>query len=266
MKFFAPAVSLNAGGYTVDAPTTLHEFLVTTLKNPSYSDLTITVLPGWNMWDMDEYFAKEKVLEAGDFTRTAQSKFGEYQKEFAFLKGADSLEGFLFPDTYRVAKNATADQIIRTLLREFDKKIGTDYAKLDPEQAYKKLILASIVQREEFVDKNKPIVAGILEKRANERILLGADATICYGYEKTQTECTPNFIASVLTDKSNPYNTRALHGYPPTPISNVEMSSWEAALNPESSPYYYYLHDSSGQIYYARTNDEHNVNKAKYLK
>lgn len=266
MKFFAPAISLNAWGYVVDSSTTLQNFLTTTLKNPSYTDLTITILPGWNIWDIDDYLAKEEILKAGEFTEWAKSHFSEYQADFPFLKTTKSLEWFLYPDTYRIKQNADADDIIRTLLLEFDKKIGSEYSTLWSEKAYQKLILASIVQREEHIVANKATVAGILEKRINEWILLGADATLCYGYQKTQTECTPTFIASILADKTNPYNSRAIHGYPPTPISNVELTSWEAALNPESSPYYYYLHDASWVIHYARTNDEHNANKAKYLR
>jgi UPF0755 protein len=94
---------------------------------------------------------------------------------------------------------------------------------------------------------------------------MGADATVCYGYAKTQKQCTPAFIGTIIQDK-NPYNTRSKQGYPPTPISNISSSTWTAALHPEVSPYYYYLHGSDGVIHYARTNDEHNANKRQYLK
>jgi UPF0755 protein len=150
------------------------------------------------------------------------------------------------------------------MLREFDKKIGDSYRALDPKVAYRTLILASIVEREEGSASNQPTVAGILKKRYDEGMALGADATVCYGYQKTQKECTPSFIASVIY-QDNPYNTRSKLGYPPTPIANFPVSAWDSALHPESSPYYYYLHGSDGQIHYATTNAEHNANKAKYL-
>jgi UPF0755 protein len=144
-------------------------------------------------------------------------------------------------------------------LREFDKKIGASYVA-QGKDAYKKLILASIVEREERDDANQPIVAGILEKRVREGIAMGADATVCVGYGKTQKQCTPSFIGTVIADK-NPYNTRVKQGYPPTPIANVPLPAWNAALSPEDSPYYYYLHDMDGVIHYARSNQEHAVNK-----
>ena len=150
------------------------------------------------------------------------------------------------------------------MLREFDRKIGIQYKTLDSKKAYETLILASIVEREERSDINQPIVAGILAKRVAEWIAMWADATVCYGYAKTQKQCTPRFIGTIITDK-NPYNTRNKQGYTPTPIANITLSTWDAALHPESSPYYYYLHGSDGQIHYGRTNDEHNTNRQKYL-
>ena len=151
------------------------------------------------------------------------------------------------------------------MLREFDKKIATSYRSLEPKKAYETLILASIVEREERYAQNQPIVAGILAKRVAEGIPMGADATVCYGEGRTQKQCTPEFIATVINSNTNPYNTRRKKGYTPTPISNMPLSTWKAALDPEPSPYYYYLHGNDGQIRYGRTNEEHNINKQKYL-
>jgi UPF0755 protein len=93
---------------------------------------------------------------------------------------------------------------------------------------------------------------------------MGADATVCYQYAKTQKQCTPEFIGSVITEKT-PYNTRNKQGYPPTPISSVSASTWESVLDKKDSPYYYYLHDNDGGIHYGKTLAEHNQNKATYL-
>ena len=265
LRFFAPKdITIQAGSFAAATGTTLDTFLTTNLKTPVHNDVWITILPGWNMWDIDSYLSSQGVSRPGEFLDTARINFSVYQKDFSFLADVDSLEGFLYPDTYRIPKLGDADDAIRVMLREFDKKIGESYRSLDAKKAYQILILASIVEREERIDANQPIVAGILQKRYDEGIALGADATVCYGYQKTQKECTPSFVASVIRD-TNPYNTRSTRGFPPTPIANFPLVTWNAALNPESSPYYYYLHDSSGQIHYGRTNDEHNENKRKYL-
>jgi len=81
-----------------------------------------------------------------------------------------------------------------------------------------------------------------------------------YIAEKPTAVLTVNDLAV-----DSPYNTRKYRGLPPGPIASPSLSSIRAALEPESSPYYYYLHGSDGQIRYATTNDEHNMNKAKYL-
>lgn len=264
IRFFAPNISINAGTYETSTPTTIADFLTKTMRSPLYVDQVITILPGWSSYDIDSYLANKGIGSVGDFLDTARLNFVEYQRDFPWLAGVSSLEWYLYPDTYRLRQDATTDDAIRVMLREFDKKIGTEYKSFDPKEAYQTLILASIVEREERSESNQPIVAGILAKRVDEGIAMWADATVCYGYAKTQKQCTPSFIGSIIQDK-NPYNTRSKQWYPPTPIANVPLSAWTAALNPESSAYYYYLHGNDGQIHYWRTNDEHIVNKQKYL-
>ncbi len=93
---------------------------------------------------------------------------------------------------------------------------------------------------------------------------LGADATVCYAYELPHAECTPRFIAAHIT-LDTPYNTRRKLGLPPTPIASFSRETFLAVVFAENSQYYYYLHDASGVIHYARTLDEHNANKRQYL-
>lgn len=252
-----------AGEYSAERWTTIQEFFTETISKPVHTDLTIMILPGWNMYDIDAYLADKNIITTGEFLRVASDRFSEYQKQFDFLKGVDSLEGFLYPDTYRIRKNATAHDVIMTLLGEFDKKLGKEYTSLW-KIAYQKLILASIVEREERNKGNQAIVAWILEKRVQEKMPMWADATVCIGYGKTQKECTPSFVATVIGQK-NPYNTRNTTGYPPTPIASISESTWNAAMHPETSSYYYYLHDMDWQIHFAKTLEEHASNKQKYL-
>lgn len=127
------------------------------------------------------------------------------------------------------------------------------------------MIFASILEREERNPENKSVVSGILQKRLKEGIALGADATVCYPYKKTQKECTPAFISEVIYGKSE-YNTRTKQGLPPTPISNFSQQTFQDAYRPTASEYYFYLHDNKGVIHYGKTLQDHNSNKAKYLR
>ncbi len=132
---------------------------MTTMKTPLYIDQTITILPGWSSYDIDSYLSSKGIGSTGDFLEVSRINFTKYQSEFPFLIGVSSLEGFLYPDTYRLRQDASADDAIRVMLREFNKKIGTTYVKLNIKKSYEILILASIVEREERSEGNQAIVA-----------------------------------------------------------------------------------------------------------
>lgn len=266
VKYLAPKIeNLQAWGYVVEEESALATVFSTVFLRPRFTDLTITILPGWNSYDIDDYlYRKQIIVHPGDFVLEIQDGFRGYQKEYPFLEWATSVEGFLYPDTYRIVKNADAEYIIRKLLSTFWSRIGGSYQELW-EGAYTDLILASIVEREERVSSEKPIVAGVLSKRVQEWIPMGADATVCFWYGKTQKTCTPEFIGSVIAIK-HPYNTRNKQWYPPTPIASISLDTWSAVLKKQLSPYYYYLHGSDGTIHYARSLAEHNENKRKYIR
>jgi UPF0755 protein len=94
---------------------------------------------------------------------------------------------------------------------------------------------------------------------------LWADITLCYWLKIPYELCTPSKIVKYLNDKDNKYNTRALNWLPPTPISNVSESTYDALINYTPSNYFYYLHDSSWWIHYWETYEEHLDNKSKYI-
>ena len=115
-----------------------------------------------------------------------------------------------------------------------------------------------------YVDENKATVAWILKKRLNAGWQIWADATVCYAHDLGTSECTPSKVLEYLYDK-NDYNTRQKTWLPKTPICNPEYSTIEATLNDKKTDYWYYLHNLSGQIYYAVDEAGHNYNKANYM-
>ena len=265
LRFFAPDIpALQAWGYKVILSTPLTKVLTETLTKPIYTDITITILPGWNMYDIDTYLSDKGILPTWAFLLGARDSFSTLQSKYTFLRDRISIEGFLYPDTYRIAPTSDVYMILDRLLWEWQKKIYPTYQTLG-DTAYPDLILASIVEREERDSREKSTVAEILAKRVREGIAMWADATVCYGYAKTQKQCTPAFIGSVIGTKS-PYNTRSKQWYPPTPIASMSLDTWNAVLSKKLSPYYYYLHGSDGMIHYGKTLTEHNQNKSTYLK
>ncbi len=178
-------------------------------------------------------------------------------EQIAELTGLDlvSPEGRLFPDTYFVKEDITAQELVDLMQSNFAKKVG------DIDQ--KTLILASLVERETKGAEEKPIVAGILLKRLAAGWPLELDATVQYFLGKSGNW----WPTTTLLDRKlpSPYNTYLHSGLPPSPIGNPGLDSIRVATNPADSPYWFYLHDKTGTIHYAKTLAEHNANIAKYI-
>lgn len=124
--------------------------------------------------------------------------------------------------------------------------------------------MASIIEKEERNNTNKPIIAGIFLNRIQSDMRIDADITLCYGLKTGYESCTPSLIVKSIADANNVYNTRVHKGLTPTPIANPSVATFRALLDFTPTKYYYYLHGSDGSIHYGATLDEHNANK-KYL-
>lgn len=175
-------------------------------------------------------------------------------------------EGYLFPDTYLIPKDANIQMVIDQMRNNFDRKyseIDTSNSKLAKPQI---VILASLIEREAITNSEKPIIAGILTNRLNAGIALQVDATIQYAKgqstinKKWWEPVTLEEYKSVISD----YNTYLHAGLPPGPISNPGLEALRAGANPVETEYLYYLHDKDQKIRYAKTLQGHNANIEKY--
>lgn len=171
-------------------------------------------------------------------------------------------EGYLFPDTYFIGVNATATGTIALLRSNFDKKIFplTGEIERSGRTLHQVITMASILEGEAQSREDKKIVAGILWKRFDMKLPLQVDATFAYINGKSTKDLT---LDDLKID--SPFNTYLYAGLPPTPISNPGLESIEATLNPIESPYLYFLTGEDGKMHYARTFDEHKINKQKHL-
>lgn len=178
-------------------------------------------------------------------------------------------EGYMFPDTYLIPKDVTAQQVAQMLKATFDQKVEQSKLDLGQRNSLSKelIILASLVEREARSPQEKPTIAGILLNRLSAGIPLQVDATIQYakGYDKTQKTWWPQITTQDYKSVKSPYNTYLNPGLPPDPIANPGLDSLEAAANPQETDYFYYLHDPEGNIHYAQTAQEHNDNIQQYL-
>ncbi len=172
------------------------------------------------------------------------------------------LEGYLFPDTYLFLIDDEQDAIIAKMAENLKNKTGElEKAIKNSGRNFNQILkMASLLEKEAAKPEDRKIISGILWKRLDKKMALQVDATLDYALNKNTYELTTDDLR-----KDNPYNTYTRRGLPPTPICNPGLDAIKAAIFPTKSVYWYYLSDRAGNTYYAKTFEEHKLNKAKYL-
>ena len=256
--------TLKAGQYVFEPGLNLHQILSRIEKGEALfgsDEVVVTISEGLTLDDM---IAKLEKAGFDDAEALSGIKASSLIDEFDWLKAASSkhntLEGFLFPDTYRFSKDAGAYEIMAKMLNRF----GSRTAELrksvlaSGRNFYEIVITASILEKE-VPPNDMPLAAGVLWKRLEIGMPLQADATLVYDLGRP-------IKRSDTTSLDSPYNTYKYQGLPPTPISNPGLVALNAALYPQESNYLYYLSKpASGETVFSATLDEHNLAKAKYL-
>lgn len=190
-----------------------------------------------------------------------QVQHGSFSEPFLAGRPAGaSLEGFLFPDTYRVPDDATAHDIVQLQLADFANKAMPQLAGLSPQQLYAKLTIASLIEREAAFDADRPLVASVIDNRLADGMRLQVDSTVLYGLGLTSGGLSAQQLAT-----DTPYNTYLHTGLPPTPIANPGVSSITAAVHPATTQYLFYISDCSRHNHYSITARVHQQQIAQYL-
>lgn len=169
-----------------------------------------------------------------------------------------TLEGYLFPDTYEFRRDATAHVVVNSMLANFQRRVVPRVEQQHIRSLGDTIIMASILEKEVQTKNDMQMVAGILWKRLDAKQALQVDATAIYG--KKVVEGWP------LGLSADSYDTYHHLGLPPTPIGNPGLASIEAALNPTPSDYWFYLSTPDGKTIFSKTLQEHDANRAIYLK
>jgi UPF0755 protein len=242
--------------------------IIETLRGKMSGEGIITIPEGFTVADIDALLAAKGITKPGEILACAREcDFSSYKflpQVIGLASRGGKLEGYLFPDTYFILREQfSPKEFLERLLTTFQKRVVTPYGKgitASGHTLHEIVTLASLIEEETRTREERPIVSGILWKRLEGKMGLDVDATIRYILEKPNGALTKSDLAV-----NSPYNTRRYRGLPPGPIANPGIASILAAMHPEESPYLYYLHDREGNIHYAKTNDEHNANKAKYL-
>lgn len=258
LRLGADGGCLKAGKHGVGPGMSAPELLVALCGVPIPDDVAFTVVEGWRIRDIDAALAEKGWIQAGDYVAAAQTP----PADAGFPLPLRGLEGYLFPETYRVTPTGfQASAFVRRQVETFGDRWGKNAVAAMSRPFEQVVIVASMLEREEPSPTNRPTVAGIMWKRLDSGWHLGIDATSRYTLADWNNR--DDFMAK-LRDPADLYNTRLRPGLPPTPIGNPGLASLEAAANATETEFWYYLHDSSGTLHPSRTVQEHEAFRRKY--
>ena len=235
--------------------------LIQNMQPGSGSAVTIkvTIPEGYSLEQIFRKLEENGVCSYNDLVEAAANANYKY----SFLEGIEAgnmtrLEGFLFPDTYEFYVGMQASSAINKFLERFNNVFTADMLKQASDRGLtlnQVLTVASLIEKEAAVDTEKGIderglVASVIYNRLNAGMPLGIDASILYLYPDHEGGPTAEMLA-----QDSPYNTRLYTGLPPTPIGNPGLAAIQAALNPETTSYYYYALDTETNTHRFFTND-----------
>ncbi len=247
VKVVGKDTHLQSGSYYFDKPVsfwTVAEYLAT--GNFNITPVRVTIQEGMTRRQMATLFAKE---------------FTYFDSEFFLAQTADQ-EGFLFPDTYFISPAADTDEIIAVLKNNYELQVAPLREDINSSglTEHDVITLASLVEKEASGASDRATIAGILKNRIKTGMRLQVDAPFLYEYNIGQADLTPQMIKT-----DSPYNTYTRSGLTPGPIGSPGLASIKAVLYPTKSNYLFYLHDSKGNVHYAKTFAEHKRNIQNFL-
>ena len=255
--------SLKAGEYRFDHAAPVTEVYARIAKGDVYT-VAVTIPEGSTRFDIAARVAQAGFVNRNDFlatTANATSLIADLDPH------AHSLEGYLFPDTYRFQRKATSLQIVSAMVRRF--RAAAAEIGLTPgggrRNVHDVVTLASLVERETAVDSERPQVASVLTNRLARGMPLMTDPAVIYGLQ-VEGKWRGTIYQSDLT-RDTPYNTYRHAGLPPGPIANPGLPALRAALTPAATDYLYFVAagvDPQGKSRFAATLEEHNKNVASY--
>ncbi|MBI4008914.1 endolytic transglycosylase MltG [Candidatus Roizmanbacteria bacterium] len=224
------------------------------------NSLTHGTLDVW--FTIIEGMRKEEIAQlASQSLNIPETEFSKYARE-----------GYLFPDTYLVPKDATAVAVINIFENNFNRKFNNDLkekARRKNLSVDKVVTLASFIEREALFEEDRAGVASVLLKRLGEDMKLDIDATVQYalGYQANEKNWWKKELSQEDLAIDSPYNTYKNQGLPPGPIANPGLASIQAVIDADpNTPYLYYVSDKSGHLHFAKTLEEHNENTRKYVR
>ncbi len=251
--------SLKAGHYQFSRSQSLQE-IVQDIAMGRIVTVDFTIPEGYTIKEIGEL-----LIDRGLCSKAEWQAAVDLQYDYDFLQYNSNLkyplEGFLFPDTYRVSENTDAETIIKLMLNNFQKVWQESFAtQVANEKIYEIITIASMIEKEASTASERPTISGVIANRLRIKMPLQIDATVIYALGEHK-----EVVYNVDLNVESPYNTYKYGGLPIGPIASPGQESIEAAINPEKHKYFYYVAKGDGSHHFSKTHDEHIRAKAKYI-
>lgn len=248
---------LKAGEYDLSTGMPDELVLKALASGPRVTYYTVTIPEGFTATQIAARFAERAKIPHDEMLALVTSGASEFVAEHPYLERAykRSLEGFLFPATYKVREGTSAREVVEMMLDAFDAniaKVDLTYARSKNLDVYDVAIIASILERETKLPKEFPLVSSVIYNRLQKPMRLQLCATVLYTLPEGTTKLTEKDLQT-----RSPYNTYIRDGLPPGPISNPGLAALRAAANPAKTGYLYYvLTGKDGSQTFAETYEE----------
>ncbi len=277
LRYYGLSTRLEAGEFTLRRNMTMPE-IAQALQQARAKEVVITIKEGWRIEEIAEYLGEKGVVDPQEFlalARTPEALSPDLRSRFAFLQAlppGSSLEGYLFPETYRVAVGSDPETIIALMLRTFDERVPVQWREDAAARGYtlhQIVTLASIIERETPRADERPLVASVYWNRLEGRCpeagtYLQADPTVQYAMGRPGEWWWKPPSIDVYRQIQSPYNTYLYPGLPPGPIANPGLSAIEAAVYPAQTKYCFFVATGDGGHVFAVTLAEHERNVRLY--
>jgi UPF0755 protein len=258
--------SIKSGYYRIlpgDTTVDIHTLLVSGYQE----QLRVTIPEGWTARQIAGHLEKKGLVDAAEFLAAVRSR--DLLEQFGIA--ANSLEGYLFPDTYYFPPGYPAYGMVEEMVQNFFAKLGEidpQAPEWDRDRLQRTLIMASIVEREYRRAEEAPLIASVFYNRLRYNIGLESCATLGYIITDIQGRPHPEVLTAEDKKIDSPYNTYKWAGLPPGPISNPGVVALKAAIHPAQTDYYYFVlaDPATGQHHFSESLREHNWAKYTYLK
>ncbi len=232
---------LRVGVYDLTTGMSDRDVLEALMAGPRVKYISVTIPEGYVAEQIAVRLEKQAGISQSEFLGLARTGANEFVGEHPYLSEAyrGSLEGYLFPKTYRIRAGSSAREVIEMMLRQFEvemRAVDTEGAAQKGLSQHELVVLASMVERESKLEKERPLVSSVIYNRLARNMLLEIDATIEYVLPGNRFRLTYRDLRI-----DSPYNTYQRKGLPPGAISNPGVASLQAAASPADTNYLYYV-------------------------